>query len=129
MKAIDTNILVRYLTRDDPAQVPLSDAVLAQPCLLTLTVLLETVWLLASRYGMARTQIAGALEALLELPSITTVDDGQVGWAIHRFAAGADFADMIHLVASRDADSFISFDKKLARLAGAQSPLPIEILA
>lgn len=128
MKAIDTNILVRYLTRDDPVQVPLADAVVAQPCFLTLTVLLETIWLLSSRYGMVRGQIAEALEALLELPSINTPDDQQVGWALRRFAAGADAADMIHIVASRDADSFISFEKKLARMAGPDSPLPIETL-
>ena len=128
MKAIDTNILVRYLTRDDPVQVPLADAVVAQPCFLTLTVLLETIWLLSSRYSMVRGQIAEALEALLELPSINTPDDQQVGWALRRFAAGADAADMIHIVASRDADSFISFEKKLARMAGPDSPLPIETL-
>jgi predicted nucleic-acid-binding protein len=129
VKAVDTNILARYLTRDDPVQVPLADAVLAQPCFVTLTVLMETVWLLASRYGMTRHQIARALTALLELPLITTPDDALVGWAINRFANGADFADMIHIIAAQGADSFVSFEARLSRLAGPDSPLPIETLA
>ena len=129
MRAVDTNILARYLVRDDPAQVALADAALAESCFLPITVLLEITWLLASRYATPRAKIAEALEAVLQLPTVATEDDSLVTWAIERFRAGADFADMIHIMVSRRADSFISFDKRLARQAGPDAPLPIETLA
>jgi predicted nucleic-acid-binding protein len=49
-----------------------------------------------------------------------------VRWAIERFAAGADFADMIHIVAARGAVAFVSFESRLSKLAGTASPMPIE---
>lgn len=129
MRAIDTNILVRYLVRDDVVQAGQAEAILSTACFLPLTVLLETVWLLASRYSLSRSQIAQALQEVLKLSSVATQDDAVVAWAIERFGAGADFADMIHLLSAHSASSFVTFDRKLARLAGAGAPLPIETLA
>jgi predicted nucleic-acid-binding protein len=128
VKAIDTNVLVRYLVRDDEAQVAAADQVLRQSCYLSLTVLLESVWLLASRFALSREAISAALKELVSLPSITTVDDNLVLWAIMRFKSGSDFADMVHLLDGRLADEFITFDQGVFKAAGDGSPLPIVTL-
>lgn len=125
MKAVDTNVLARYVMADDPVQSPVATAILAEPCFASDTVLVETAWLLSSRYGMDRPDLAATLLDLLRLPAFDVSDPTLVGWAIERFAAGADFADMMHLISSRHADAFISFETKLARQAGAKAPLAI----
>ena len=64
--------------------------------------------------------------ALLDVTTITVPARDEVRWAIGRFEAGADIADMLHLVAARGSASFISFESRLAELAGEGSPLAIE---
>ncbi|EZP53531.1 type II toxin-antitoxin system VapC family toxin [Sphingomonas sp. RIT328] len=126
MKAVDTNIVVRYVTDDDPVQSPIATRVLSEPCYVSDTVLLETAWLRSSHYGFGRTLLAATLADLIRLPTITLSDPAWIAWAIERFVRGADLADMIHLVNARHMDAFISFEKRLGRLAGSKTPLPIE---
>ncbi len=127
VKAIDTNILARFVTRDDPVQAAQADAVLAGGCYIAATVLLETSWLLASYYRIGRDDLAATLTDILRLPGIWVDDRPWVEWAIGRFAAGADLADMLHLVAAhRRAESFVSFERRLATLAGPDTPIAIE---
>ena len=128
MNAIDTNVLVRYLVRDDEIQATIADRVIQNSCYLSLTVLLESVWLLSSRFALSREVISEALHELVSLPSISTVDDELVEWAITRFRSGADFADMVHLLDGRSADAFATFDQGVTKGAGNNSPLPIETL-
>lgn len=128
MNAIDTNVLVRYLVRDDEIQANIADRVIQNSCYLSLTVLLESVWLLSSRFALSRDVISEALHELVSLPSISTVDDELVEWAIARFRSGADFADMVHLLDGRSADAFTTFDQGVTKGAGKNSPLPIETL-
>ncbi|WP_375404554.1 type II toxin-antitoxin system VapC family toxin [uncultured Sphingomonas sp.] len=126
MNAVDTNILIRWITRDDPEQARRADALLAHPTFVSLTVLLETAWVLSGRpFNFNRATRAGMLHGILETESITVASDEGVRWAIERFAAGADFADMIHMVAARGATRFVSFEKELAREAGDDAPLQI----
>jgi len=127
VKAADTNILARYIVRDDAQQGAIAETIVAAGVYLPSTVLLETAWLLGSRYRMERADVAATLEDLLRLPGIVSEDADWIAWAIKRFAEGADFADMIHLVAARTADAFVTFDRPMAKAAGAQPPLPIEI--
>lgn len=126
MKAVDTNILARFLLNDDAVQSPLATAVMAEPTYVSDTVLVETAWLLASRYRFGRADLAAGLRGLLDVPSVTVSDPALVSWAIARFAAGADFADMMHLLSSRHGEAFVSFERDLARHAGPDAPLPIE---
>ena len=128
VNAIDTNVLVRYLVRDDEIQATIADRVIQNSCYLSLTVLLESVWLLSSRFALSREVISEALHELVSLPSISTVDDELVEWAITRFRSGADFADMVHLLDGRSADAFATFDQGVTKGAGNNSPLPIETL-
>ncbi len=126
MRAVDTNIIARYVTADDPVQTPLATAVLATPCYVSDTVLLESAWLLGSRYRIPRARLAAILFDLVHLPTVTVSDSELILWAIGQFAAGADFADMMHMLSGRYTDSFVSFENNLEILAGPAAPLPIE---
>ncbi|KQN25018.1 hypothetical protein ASE86_01730 [Sphingomonas sp. Leaf33] len=128
MKAVDTNILVRWITRDDPVQSPIADSVVAEQIFVTLTVLLELAWTLGGNpYRLDRTAIVAALRLVLATQTITVQREAGVLWAIERFAAGADIADMLHIVAAGGNDSFVSFERRLAQRAGPDAPLPIEV--
>lgn len=129
VKAVDTNIVARALTQDDPVQSPIADRVLAAGAFIPLTVLLETGWLLRSRYGLSRAAIVDMLSTLCELPSVTVDEEDGVRWALAKYAASGDIADLIHLVSARQSSAFVTFDAGVARAAGSDSPIPIETLA
>jgi predicted nucleic-acid-binding protein len=129
VRALDTNVLVRYLVRDDPVQTAKADEVLAERALVTPTVLLETVWVLASFYRRSRGEIVAALAAVLDQRNVAMANETGVRWALERLEAGADFADMLHLVEAENADRFATFDRRLARKAGADAPVTIETLS
>ena len=128
VRSIDTNVLARFIVRDQAAQAEAATQILKADVLLTPTVLLETVWLLASRYGMPRPLVSARLADVVGLSNVTVRDEPLVIWALERLRDGADFADMLHLVESRDARVFATFDKQLAKRAGAGSPIAIETL-
>ena len=129
MNAVNTNVIARYVVQDDPAQTEIATAILAEPCFVSDTVLLETAWLLSSRYRIGRAELVATLRDLLRLPLLSVSNQPLIIWAIERFAAGADFADMMHIVSGRHADRFVSFETRLPALAGPDSPVPIETLA
>ncbi len=128
MKAIDTNVLVRFLVRDDTAQADIADMVIKGRCFISLTVFMECAWLLSSRYALSREEISVVLKEIIGLSSVSTIDDELVLWAITRFQSGADFADMLHLVDGRLADEFATFDRGIVKSAGKQPPMSIETL-
>lgn len=66
MRAVDTNILVRLLTRDDPKQVAAAEAFVEQGAWVSLPVLTETSWVLSAAYGRSPSEIAAAIERLLD---------------------------------------------------------------
>ena len=126
MKAVDTNVLARYILGDDPEQARRAAAVLREPCFVSDTVLLELAWLLKSRFTVPRTKLAAILRKLLTMPTLTFADRALASWAVERFGAGADFADMLHIATAGPADTFVSFDDRMARQAGPDAPVPIE---
>jgi len=127
MKAIDTNVLVRVLTRDDAAQAAVAVAEIRDgPIYLTATVLLETEWVLRHAYQFDREQVGRALLATVSLDGATIDDEAAVRVALRRHAAGMDFADALHLARVEKADEFITFDMHFARVAaeaGAKPPV------
>ena len=127
MRSIDTNVVIRYLVGDDPHQTVVARQIIQQAFLLPLTVLMESEWVLRSRYRWPRERIGRALVAMIDLPT-ATVPEGAL-WAAGRFDAGADMADMIHIASSFGADSFATFDGDVATGAGAATPVPVETLA
>jgi predicted nucleic-acid-binding protein len=130
MNSVDTNVLARYVMQDDPVQSPIATEFLAtQPCYVADTVLLETAWLLSSTYRIGRRELATILRGIVELPNITVSDKMMIDWALDRFLAGGDFADMLHLGTARHTDTFVSFETRLKKLAGAHAPTPVRHLA
>ena len=128
VKSVDTNILVRALTRDDPEQAALAAQVLERGAFVSLTVLLETACVLKSNYRLSAAEVSAALNALLSLRSVVIHDERLVSWALERAASGAQIADMIHIVGSRDHEAFVTLDRGVARAAGTRTPVPIETL-
>jgi predicted nucleic-acid-binding protein len=128
LKSLDTNILARLILRDDERQTLLAESIIHEQLFVASTVLLELGWLLMSRYEMSRADVVLNLNDLMMVPNIVIHDPELVEWAVARFASGADFADMIHIIASRPASCFLTFDPKLAKHAGEASPIPVETL-
>jgi predicted nucleic-acid-binding protein len=122
--AVDTNVVVRFLTRDDPAQAAQARALIATGSAFVLrTVILETAWVLRTRYRLDRAAIAGGLGQLLGLPGVTVEQPEAVARALELYEQGFDLADALHLVSSRRADAFATFDQALRRRARRQPDL------
>jgi predicted nucleic-acid-binding protein len=130
VKAVDTNVLARLILHDDPHQARLAEDMLREPVWISHTVWVELGWVLGKQLRLDRAVVAGSLLAILMLESVHVADRDGLLWAIERYEAGADWADVVHLVASRGvADRFVTFDRGIASSAGANSPLPLETLA
>jgi predicted nucleic-acid-binding protein len=117
------------LLADDPRQTEIAQQLFEQGVHIPLSVLMETSWLLSSRYGLDRTVIAQMFGVLRDSERIDLAEDALVDWLLDRFAAGADFPDLVHLVASRNQSNFSTFDQSLAKQAGRSPPVPIETLS
>lgn len=130
MISVDTNVVLRLILADDADQVAAIRAMMARTSLfLTLTVLLETGWVLESRYRMTRQSVADALTSVIDLDGVEVARRALVQWAVSRYRSGADWADMIHIAAAARLDGFATLDRGLLRRAGERSPVAIELLA
>ena len=127
MRAIDTNIVVRFLVRDDEAQAERARAIIAAgDVFLPTTVILETEWVIRRSYGFSPIGAAAALRKISGLPGVTLEAPAMVAEALVGMQAGMDFADALHLAASRNCTAFLSFDRKLAKAAAQHPGPPIE---
>ena len=118
MVAVDTNVLVRLLTGDEPAQTTRARAIFErETVLLAKTVILETEWVLRRLYRFGSARIADAFLALIALPDLVCEDMGAMADAIQWMRGGMDFADALHLASARPAARFATFDDKLAQRA------------
>jgi predicted nucleic-acid-binding protein len=124
MKAVDTNVLVRYVVRDDPRQFAKAAAFLEQrtpndPAFVSLVVLVELVWALRRRYRYSREQVHSLVLALLETAEITFEEEQFLSTLINgnKFTRG-DIAD--HLIAfsaaRTGAASTVTFDREAAKV-------------
>lgn len=118
MIAVDTNVVVRILTNDDPVQTRRAKALFERETIFVpKTVMLEADWVLRRAYGMARGAVVDSFLKLLGLPNVVCEDSAAIIEALGWSANGMDFADALHLASSRDADTFATFDADLARQA------------
>src|SRR3989338_3641111 len=100
MIAFDTNMLVRALVADNPEQVAVVRHLIAgDTVFVSRTVLLETEWVLRTRYNKPRTELLEFFTALLETDNTVIETSELVGQALDWYAQGADFADALHLAA------------------------------
>lgn len=119
MISLDTNVIVRVVTKDDPQQLPAVLAVLRSgPLWVAKTVLLETEWVLRYTYELSRESILLAFRRLLGYRRLRVEDRGAVLQALRLYRDGMDLADAIHLASSVPAERFATFDRNLAKRAG-----------
>jgi predicted nucleic acid-binding protein len=119
MLAIDTNVIVRYLTADDPRQARRARRVIdSHDVFVATTVLLETEWVLRSAYGYEPAAVIGALRGFAGLAHVRLENPALVARALSWADHGMDFADALHLSAAEGCDAFLTFDRRLSRAAG-----------
>jgi predicted nucleic acid-binding protein len=118
MIAVDTNIIVRYLTNDHPKQSLKARALVdGNDVLVSRTVVLECEWVLRSVYGYSSRDVCDRLRAFAGLPTVSVEDSALVAQALDLTENGMDFADALHLVAAGDCEVFATFDQELVRRA------------
>ena len=129
MRAVDTNVIVRYLTGDDPVQAGKARAVIGQgPVFVPRTVVLEVEWVLRGVYDLPVSQTIPAIRALAGLPGVLFEDASLVARALDWAEAGMDFADALHLAAAVECEGFLTFDKRLSRLATRRGDVTVTAL-
>ena len=131
MIAVDTNLLVRYLVKDDHSQAVLATNFLAtNRCFVLKTVLLEVVWVLSSPsgYNLPRNVVHERLLHVLGLSCIEVEDAVNVAQALNLHFKGMDFADALHLSGSSGLSGFATFDRKFAVLAKKLNTKPPVVL-
>jgi predicted nucleic-acid-binding protein len=113
VRAVDTNVLVRYYLRDDAAQARLAEKVLsAGDVFVPKSVVLELEWVLRSVAEQPAGKVLDCLAHLIALPGITVEDYEQVETALHHCREGIDFADALHHAASHACDELLTFDDR-----------------
>ena len=128
MLAVDTNFIVRYVTRDDPRQAARARRIVDEnDTFVTTTVLLETEWVLRRGYGYSRAAILGALRSFSGLPRVSLQEPARAFEALERLKNGMDFADALHLAGAGECEAFVSFDRSLVRTAASVSKLRLRV--
>lgn len=118
MNGVDTNIIVRLLTGDDPGQSEKARTIIKRPDIfITETVMLETEWVLRHAYGFETSAIHDAFVKLCGLPNVILPNPHRMQTALQWYADGMDFGDSLHLAASQACGTLFSFDRKLIRKA------------
>ena len=123
MRGIDTNVLVRLIVRDDPAQVEKAEAYVAQGAWVSHLVLAETVWVLESVYGIGRPRIGTVVAMLLEHDRLTLHDEDVIRGAHSAFERdrSVGFTDCLIVEAARKAGHLPvgTFEKAMSGIEGA----------
>ena len=128
MIALDTNVLVRYLAQDDKRQSAIASRLIEQTLssndrgFVGLVTLLETVWVMESRYAADSASVAAILADLLDSASLELQDAAAVRSAVARFArGGSDLHDclIVSLAQARSA-KVVTFDAKAAKRLGME---------
>lgn len=122
MLAVDTNVLVRLLARDDARQAAAADAAIAKGAWVSQLVLAEAVWVLDAVYERTPKQLIVALDLMLAHESLVLQDADVVAAALAQFRSkpALGFSDCLVLEIARKAGHvpLATFDKTLGRLAG-----------
>lgn len=130
MAALDTNLLVRWLTNDDPVQCAIVERRFAEAInrgehlFVTVTVMLEVEWVLRSQYRLDRQQVTAALSALLDVMELEFQTEPALEQALWLFkqTGPRDYADCLHIALASQAGQgpLLTFDERASRIEGAQ---------
>lgn len=124
MKGLDTNVIVRFLVRDDEQQWELAEQYIneaKEACLINNIVLCEVVWVLRASYKLSREQLIDTLEKMLKTNIFVFENREAIEWAIGQMKSGrADFSDYLitRLNQLAGCKETASFDAKLGQLEG-----------
>lgn len=127
MRSVDTNVLIRALTGDDPRQGPAAAAFIQDhaPVWVSHVVLLETLWVLESVYDCGKPQLAEALKRIIDNRELflEEPDVARAALALYQAKGKVTFEDCLILESARKAGHLplATFDKALGKLEGAQS--------
>jgi predicted nucleic-acid-binding protein len=123
MRALDTNVLVRLVTRDDARQVVAAEDFVAPGAWVSCLVLVEAAWALSAVYDLAPAEIATAVQMLLNHKDLTVQDADTVAaaLALYRRQPRLGFSDCLALEVARKAGHLPlgTFDRELGKLQGA----------
>lgn len=123
MRAIDTNVLVRLLVRDDPRQLDAAEKFIVKGAWVSHVALVETLWVLDAVYARSAEQIVAAVGRLLAHAELTLQDADVVAAALGQFRAKPKlgFSDCLVLEIARKAGHLPvgTFDRQLGKMAGA----------
>lgn len=118
MIAVDTNVIVRFLTGDHKAQFQKASALFANSDIfIPETVILETAWVLRHAYDFDPPAICEAIAKTLGLPNVRTHRPDSIAEALDLVRQGLDFADALHLALSRECAQFATFDTAFIKRA------------
>ncbi len=124
MRAVDTNIVVRLITRDDERQAAAAERVVSGGAWLSIVAVSEVAWVLASLYELPRAQIADSIALLLRHQHITLEQAPAIeqAVAVFRRTPGVSFADclLVEVARLQGFGPLVTFDKQLAKLDGAE---------
>ena len=122
MRAVDTNVLVRLITRDDPRQCAAAESFVEKGAWGSWLALAEAAWVLSSVYELRSTDLAAALEMLLHHRDLVVQDPEAVAAAIELFRTrpALGFSDCLMLQMARRAGHLPlgTFDRNLAKVEG-----------
>jgi predicted nucleic-acid-binding protein len=118
MLAIDTNIVIRFLTRDHEAAARRALEIISNSdVFVPMTVILEAEWVLRDAYEMPRGEVIRELRRFCSMERVTVGSADVVRRALDYAEQGLDVADALHLAQSSECEAFVSFDKALAKRA------------
>jgi predicted nucleic-acid-binding protein len=124
MLAVDTNVLVKLIVRDDPAQVKAAEEFVTKGAWVSHLVLAETLWVLDSVFELGREQVVQAVEMLLNHSELTLQDADVVTTALghYRKRNSVEFSDCLALEIARKAGHLpiATFDRDFAKLDDVQ---------
>ena len=120
MRAVDTNVVVRLVTRDDPRQTARAEAFVAKGAWVSHIVLVEVIWVLDSVFELPHKQLVAAIDMLLNHRDLVLQEPDVVSIALARFRRRPrlGFSDCMVLASARKAGHvpLATFDKELGRL-------------
>jgi predicted nucleic-acid-binding protein len=124
MRAVDTNVLVRLISRDDPRQAASADAFIAKGAWVSLLALTEAIWVLAAVYQRNAANLATAVDMLLNHEQLVVQDSNAVAAALDLFRSrpSLGFSDCLMLQVARKAGHLPlgTFDRRLGKVNGGQ---------
>jgi predicted nucleic-acid-binding protein len=124
MRAVDTNVLVRLVTRDDRRQTAAAESFVSKGAWVSTLVLMEATWVLAAVYELTHVEIVTAVEMLLHHRDLTLQDPDSVAAALEQYRKrpALGFSDCLILETARKASHIPlgTFDRNLSKLDGAE---------